>query len=197
MTQEQVEIEQTPRERLVWLKVRIKDIQLELGSHKISRNEQHRMNIKGAEPTELNIRRKELTQELLSLEKELSTINIEKKGKYENPDYQKNLYTLLEEIFGYDEALKISREALIRTSGGERNRIVLNYGFNENDRQTIKRLSKVSTELKDILVAARKQVDRYIRQNEPEVNKAEYHIKVRELITCMPSEKDIFKIKTT
>lgn len=180
------------------VKDRIKEIQVELAGHAIPRNKWYRNS--PDIPVDISERRRILIPELLGLENRLRQLNTHEKNKRVNSHdtvWKENMYELLIEIFGKDEFRKLTSECINRSKGLEPQKVVLNYGFNQQDKESIKKISKQSAELKEMLLSARKHIDRYIRQNEPEVNKADYHAKVKELISCMPPEKEIYKIKTT
>lgn len=178
------------------VKDRIKEIQIECAEHSISKN---RKTFKADTISiEVEERRKILVPELLQLENRLRQLNTTNKVKRDSDKdviWKDCLYELLIETINRTEFKKFTTECINRTNGLEPKKIVLDYGNNEQDKIEIKRLAKIANELKDTLILARKQIDKYIRQNEPEVNKADYHLKVRELISCMPPEKEIFKIK--
>lgn len=180
------------------VKSRIKEIQIELAGHSISRN---RKSFKADTISqEVVDRRALLVPELLKLENSLRGIKqIYQEKRNQDPDilWKDTLYELLVEIIGKDEYKKIVSECINRISGGESKKIILNYGFSQQDKDEIKRLTKLSNSLKETLHTARKGVDRYIRANEPEINKADYQTKIKELIKCMPSEKEIYSINIT
>lgn len=176
------------------VKKRINEIQIELSEHSISKNRKSfKADTISADVIE---RRKVLVPELLELERKMSEFKILNRrtlsGRSEIDNF---LFDFLVGIFGEKETKKLTTEYRNRCKGHSPTNIQLEYGYSQKDKNEIKRLTKLSTDLKEILINARKSIDRYIRSNEPDVNKAAYHSQVKELIRCMPSEKEIYSIK--
>jgi hypothetical protein len=60
-----------------------------------------------------------------------------------------------------------------------------------------KNYKKELQEAYDLLIAARKSINSYIDQNEPEINKAYYFQSVSKLSKCLPSVQEIEKLNRT
>lgn len=178
------------------MRIRLSEINLELSRHSISANRKKFMS--DTIPIELEKKRVELISEKLKLERLLANENKQRKSQEEAKHYGSSeqfnfaVLTILTETFGVELKKKITNEAKRRMAGYDAVKISFSEIGNDDFKKEAKRLKEAATNLKDTLLFARRTIDAYMRQNEPEINKADWLAKMRPIIKCMPSEKEIY-----
>jgi hypothetical protein len=189
----EVEVLTEREERILEIKTRIKEIEVIFSEDSISKNRKAYM--ADTIPEETIKRRRVLTKELLLLQKEIQELNA---GKVRKSDalYQDELYNVLIETLGRDNYSAIKNETLRRVN--KKTPAPVKVSFNSRskyDIDEIKRLRKIAETLQQQILTAREAISKYINDNEPEVNKADFLQKVRSINTCLPSRGEIQKIK--
>lgn len=101
------------------------------------------------------------------------------------------LYEVLCETIGKEKAGKFFIEADRRKNGKPK----LGVSLREHKEVEQKIYKKELYEALNMLVAARKVINEYIAENEPELNKADYLTKVSKLNRAMPSIGEIEKLR--
>jgi len=143
-------------------------------------------------------RRALLTDKIQLLEKELIAVKKCYRGDNNRFDILKDLLkeTLTPTI--YDQ---ISSELNRRVDGEPPTRIPLNIEASQKAIEKNKFLMKELSWYSNALMDARRGINKYIFDNEPEINKADFLKSVSELNKCAPTVSDIekrsFKIKKT
>lgn len=112
--------------------------------------------------------------------------NKEKHGQWTN-----FVYEVLSEAIGSEKAGKILIEVERRAKGKPRLMVTLR----EHKEVEQKIYKKELYEALNMLVAARKIINEYIAENEPEINKADYLTKVSKLNKALPSVGEIEKLR--
>ncbi len=133
--------------------------------------------------------RTRMASRVAEIEKRLGAIKSELKKK------QPERYDLVKEIisqgFGKDFWIAVDREVARREQGASPIKIT----WEPKEQPRIKTYKGELTKAVSMLLSARNIITRYIMNNEPEVNKADYLIKVKELNNSLPSISEIEKLK--
>lgn len=142
-------------------------------------------------PAQLMVRRKELIKTLYVIDAEIIQLNdiIHKEGQRENGEFIKVMYTVIGDTFGNDYKMQLLYETRRRMNGEP----PLNVSLPVT--KPVKTFKKECVELYDILLNARKSINEYVRVNEPEVNKADFLMKLQPIKGSIPSVQDLEKLR--
>lgn len=131
------------------------------------------------------------TRRTKEIEAEIVGINKKINAKHSN---EKKFNEVLRELLGGDFLHEIFMEAKNRFEGGTPNRLLL-----PKDEKAVIKNTNIRKRLKDyhnMIIEARKAINTYIWENEPEINKADFLKSVSRINKCLPTIAEIERDKS-
>jgi hypothetical protein len=131
-------------------------------------------------------KRTELAARYSEIEKLLFKLNRDIKLLSPKRDYMGDI---IKETFGFEFLKSVLRECKRRRGNLEPFKVTYNRPV-ENKKTFLEEYQGLIKQMID----ARRTVNQYIEQNEPEINKADYLLKVKKLNNCLPAISELEKL---
>jgi len=142
------------------------------------------------------IKYKNNSKRILEVEKEIIKLNeVIKQHRREKKDDNEVLKNILNDSLPENDYKAVIIEFERRLKGEGPIKIAFSNADKSKEFQRIKRLKESLLNAIEVLITARSGIDNYIFQNEPETNKADYLLSVKELNKSCPPLSEIEKLK--
>ena len=138
------------------------------------------------------------SKKILEVEKRIRALNqvIKRQDESQNND-KETIKQILKESLSNSDYLSFMQELKNRQRGGFPMKVRFSMSDNSFEKEKIVQLKNIAADLSDKLLATRQKIDRYILENEPDINKASYFKSVASLNKSCTPQREILKIKET